>query len=92
MDAHKKQQMSRTAIPRFKSPKRKLISFFENSRDKWKQKTKDAKYQIKLLRKQIKYMEQNKNEYKTVIINQARQIEQMQAEIEKLKKNLCPPQ
>jgi Na+/phosphate symporter len=53
-------------------------------------KTKDAKYQIKLLRKKIKYMEHNKKEYKATIINQARQIEQMQEEIKRLKKNLNP--
>jgi hypothetical protein len=72
----------------FKTPKSKLVRFFKKSRDQWKTKTKDAKYQIKLLRKKIKYMEHNKKEYKATIINQARQIEQMQEEIERLKKNL----
>ncbi len=74
----------------FKTPESKLVRFFEKSRDRWKTKTKDAKYQIKLLRKKIKYMEHHKKEYKATIINQARQIEQMQEEIERLKKNLNP--
>lgn len=73
---------------KFKTPGSKLVRFFEKSRDRWKIRTKEAKYQIKLLRKKIKYMEQNKKEYKATIINQAHQIENMQEEIERLKKNL----
>ena len=77
------------AKPRkFKTPGIKLVRFFEKSRDNWKTKTKEAKYQIKLLRKKIKYMEQNKQIYKTTIKNQEQQIKQMQEEIEQLKKNL----
>lgn len=71
----------------FKTPGMKLVRFFEKSRDRWKTKAKDTKYQIKLLRKKIKYMEENKKVNKETITNQARQIEQMQEEIERLKKN-----
>ena len=35
----------------FKTPESKLLNFFEKSRDRWKTKTKDAKYRIKLLQK-----------------------------------------
>lgn len=71
----------------FKTPGMKLVRFFEKSRDQWKTKAKVAKYQIKLLRKKIKYMEENKKVYKKTIQNQSRQIEQMQEEIDRLKKN-----
>ncbi len=85
----------RTASKRYKTPKRKLVRFFEKSRDKWKDKTKDAKYQIKLLRKKIKYMEQNKESDKEIIKNLQLQNQQLkdkdarlQEEIDKIKKNL----
>ena len=81
-------QENQKELRTFKTPGSKLVRFFERSRDRWKIKAKDAKYQIKLLRKKIKYMEQNKKEYKKTIVNQAQQIAQMQAEIERLKKNL----
>jgi chromosome segregation ATPase len=78
---------------KYKSPKSKLIKFFENSRDKWKKKAKDAKYQIKLLRKKIKYIEQKKKEYKKHSNNLEMQLQQMkdkekrmQDEIDRLKK------
>ncbi len=45
-----------TAGKKYKSPKWKLIRFFEGSRNKWKIKAKDAKYQINLLRKRMKYL------------------------------------
>jgi len=77
----------KTKLRHFKTPGMKLVRFFEKSRDQWKNKAKDAKYQIKLLRKKIKYMEENKKVYKKTIQNQSRQIEQMQEEIERLKKN-----
>lgn len=80
---------------KYKTPVSKLIRFFERSRDKWKNKTKEAKYQIKLLRKKIKYLEQNKKIYKTenkklmsaLAQMRAKEI-RMQEEIDRLKKNL----
>lgn len=92
MDTENKEKTPGT---KYKSPKWKLIRFFENSRDKWKQKAKEAKYQVKLLRKKIKYLEQNKREYKEHSKNLEIQLEEMKArekrmqdEIDRLKKNL----
>lgn len=84
----------KTSRKKYKSPKSKLIKFFEGSRDKWKKKAKDAKYQIKLLRKKIKYIEQKEKEYKKHSNNLEMQLQQMkdkekrmQDEIDRLKKN-----
>jgi chromosome segregation ATPase len=84
-----------TAGKKYKSPKWKLIRFFEGSRNKWKIKAKDAKYQIKLLRKRMKYLEQHKREFKELSNNLEHQVQQMKdkekkmlAEIAHLKKNL----
>ena len=85
----------KTGEKKYKSPKWKLIRFFEGSRNKWKIKAKDAKYQIKLLRKRVKYLEQHKREFKERSNNLELQVQQikdkekrMQAEIDQLKKNL----
>ena len=80
---------------KYKSPKRKLVRLFENSRDKWKQKAKDAKYQIKLLRKKNKYLEQNNAKQKELFNNLEIQLHQMKdqekkmmGEIDQFKKKL----
>ncbi len=85
----------KAAGKKYKSPKWKLIRFFEGSRNKWKIKAKDAKYQIKLLRKRMKYLEQHKREFKELSNNLEHQVQQMKdkekkmlAEIAHLKKNL----
>ena len=64
MDIPEQDQKSQTAEKKYKSPKWKLIRFFENSRNDWKKKAKEAKYQIKLLRKRVKYLEQHKKGFK----------------------------
>jgi len=43
----------------YKSPMRKLVAFFEKSRDKWKAKCLSTKYQIKLLTNKIRYLEKS---------------------------------
>jgi len=80
-------------IKKYKTPVSKLIRFFEKSRDKWRTKTKDAKYQIKLLRKKNKYLEKKKNIYKAhnkELISQLQQMREkevrMQEEIDRFKK------
>jgi|SaaInl8_200m_RNA_FD_contig_121_118149_length_5483_multi_6_in_0_out_0_6 chromosome segregation ATPase len=47
-------------LKRYKSPKRILLRFFEKSRNKWKAKCKEGKYQIKLLQNKIRYLKKNK--------------------------------
>ena len=46
----------------FKSPRRKLVTFFKKSRDKWKNKCKGAKYENKLLKNKNRYLEKRKKE------------------------------
>jgi len=85
---------TKTSKNKYKSPKSKLIRFFEGSRNKWKKKTKESKYQIKLLRKKIRYLEKNKQGYKEHSKSLEIQLQQMQVkekrmqdEIDRLKKN-----
>ena len=78
---------------KYKSPMQKLVRFFQGSRDGWKEKAKNAKYQIKLLRKKVKYLEQTKSEFKNRSKNLEIEVQQMKDkekrmldEIDRLKK------
>ena len=66
----------------FKSPRRKLITFFEKSRDKWKNKCKLAKYENKLLKNKNRYLEKQKKE----LIEKVKELETKLAQSE-VKKN-----
>ena len=48
----------------YRSPQRKLVSFFERSRDQWKSKCLKAKASIKRLNHRIRYLERSKGEWK----------------------------
>ena len=57
-------EKKKSALDEFKSPVRKLVPFFRDSRDKWKAKCQDAKYQVKLLKNRIRHMDKRKSELK----------------------------
>lgn len=78
----------------YKSPRRKLVIFFETSRDKWKKKCLDAKYQIKLLKSKIRNLENSKakyknraKEYEAKVKKLEKQARKMKQEMQELKKN-----
>lgn len=48
----------------YKSPRRKLVRFFEKSRDQWKAKCLTAKAQLKGLQHRMRYLEQSKAQWK----------------------------
>ncbi len=45
----------------FRSPLRKLVAFFEASRDKWKAKCQRAKYELKLLKRRFEHLQRNRD-------------------------------
>ena len=57
--------MSEREQKTYKSPLRKLVRFFQKSRDQWKAKCLDAKATAKGLKHRIRYLEQSKEEWKT---------------------------
>jgi len=61
----------------YKSPRRKLVVFFERSRNQWKTKCKDAKATIKRLNNRIRYLEKNKAIWKTKALELEQQLAQM---------------
>ena len=62
----------------YRSPARKLIKFFEESRDQWKAKCLSAKYQIKLLSNKVRYLEKRKAELKQRVKKLERELEELQ--------------
>ena len=48
----------------YKSPKHKLVRFFEKSRNQWKTKCLDAKSVIKRLQNRIRFLEKSKEQLK----------------------------
>jgi hypothetical protein len=64
--------MNERAEKTYKSPRRKLVRFFEKSRDQWKAKCLEAKATTKGLKHRIRYLEHSKAEWKT----KAKELEQ----------------
>ena len=62
---------------RYKSPRRKLVAFFEKSRDQWKAKCIDAKAMIKKLKNRIRYLEASRNDWKTKAIELEKELARM---------------
>ena len=63
----------------YKSPSRKLVKFFEKSRDNWKAKYRELKYKIKLMQNKIRYLEKRKTQ-----LNQ--RIKELQQEVNQYRK------
>ena len=61
-------------VSSFKSPLSKLVHVFKKSRDNWKTKYMEVKYQVKLLSNQIRY-------WKKQNIKLKRQIEELKNEL-----------
>ena len=63
----------------YKSPSRKLVKFFEKSRDNWKAKYQELKYKMKLMQNKIRYLEKRKTQ-----LNQ--RIKELQQEVDQYRK------
>ena len=49
----------------YKSPLRKLVRFFEDSRDRWKAKSQEAQAKVKRLQNQVRFLERSKADLKS---------------------------
>lgn len=65
---------------RYKSPQRKLVTFFEKSRDAWKAKCREAKKTVKRLKNRIRFLEQSKERWKSRVGELESEMEQMRAQ------------
>jgi len=48
------------ANTKFRSPLRKLVAFFKTSRDNWKAKCQQVKYELKLLKRRFENLQKNR--------------------------------
>ncbi|MCP4374469.1 MAG: hypothetical protein GY797_41160 [Deltaproteobacteria bacterium] len=64
----------------YKSSTRKLVRFFEKSRDQWKTKCMETKATAKGLKHRIRYLEQNKVEWKTKAKELEKELARMKAQ------------
>ena len=81
-------------IKTYKSPRRKLVVFFEKSRNQWKTKCQEAKKALKLLKNKIRFLEESKNYWKNRVKELEDEVAQLKAneqarqeELDRLKKN-----
>ncbi len=79
----------------YKSPRRKLIRFFEKSRNQWKAKCHEAKSTVKQLKNRVRFLEESRQQWKIRTKELEGEIAQMKAkeqarerEEKELKKNL----
>ncbi len=68
----------------FRSPLRKLIVFFQASRDRWKEKCQQVKYQLKLLKRRFENLQKSRNLWQQRSRDAETQCEQLQARCEHL--------
>ena len=68
----------------FRSPLRKLVAFFERSRDNWKEKCQRAKYDFKLLKRRLANLQRRYDTCQQSYQEAADQRDQMQARREHL--------
>ena len=64
----------------YKSPIRKLVWFFETSRDQWKAKCLEAKATAKGLKHRIRYLERSKEQWKTKAKELEKELARMKAQ------------
>jgi chromosome segregation ATPase len=77
-------EKNKSAVDEFKSPVRKLVPFFRDSRDKWKAKCQNAKYQVKLLKNRIRHMDKRKTELKQKVKALEKELKQIKNREQKL--------
>lgn len=64
----------------YKSPPRKLLGFFEQSRDQWKAKHREAKATVKRLKNRVRFLEKSKAHWKSKAQELERELAQLQAQ------------
>ena len=72
----------------YKSPRRKLVRFFEKSRDQWKTKHHQAKADIKRLTNRVRFLERSKADLQKQVAELQRALAQHQAQDQALAQEL----
>jgi hypothetical protein len=80
--------MSEKENNKYKSPLRKLVKFFEQSRNQWKEKSIEAKSTLKRLSNRVRYLETTKAEWKQKAILLEKELKQLRLQAEKKSEDL----
>ena len=72
--------MNESEAKRYKSPRRKLVKFFEKSRNQWKAKSIAAKAQLKYLKNRIRYLEGSQAKWKSKAIELEQELARLKAQ------------
>ncbi len=73
----------------YKSPLRKLLRFFESSRDGWKRKCKEGKVTVKRLANRVRSLQKSRDQWKEQSGRQREELRQLRQELEKQKHATC---
>ena len=69
----------------YKSPQRKLVRFFEKSRDQWKAKCQTAKATVKRLQNRVRFLERSKGEWKRRAQTLEQEVVQLRGQLEHMR-------
>jgi uncharacterized protein YlxW (UPF0749 family) len=72
----------------YKSPRRKLVRFFEKSRDQWKTKHHQTKAEVKRLTNRVRFLERSKSDLQKQVAELQRTLAQHQAQEQALTQEL----
>ena len=82
--------MSAIKTKEYKSPRRKLVKFFEKSRDQWKAKCVSSKAIVKKLKNRVRYLESSKEKWKRKAIKLEKELSSTQMNIDEAPKSEPP--
>ena len=68
----------------YKSPLRKLVSFFKNSRDQWKLKCANLRTELKRFKNQVRAVEKSRDYWKQTAKDAAKQAALLQEQLKNL--------
>lgn len=69
----------------YRSPTTKLMRYFEQSRDKWKARSLEAKHRVKLLHTKVADLQTSRERWKSAAKQLRVEVAQLQAELEEQK-------
>ena len=73
-----------------KSPIRKLLNFFETSRDKWKEKHHDVKAKLKKEQNQVRAVENSRERWRKQAEELGKRVRELEAELAEIKGTIRP--
>lgn len=74
----------------YRSPLRKLVRFFQKSRDGWKEKSQQGKVVIKRLTNRMYAMKRSRDRWKTVAKRQRQELQELRRQLETQKTRSQP--